>query len=78
LFEKVLFFDVVVRVSLDQPLAERQELDWGVVLVKCQSFTTEGVVLLRVPILVLANLEIVRIGVWVRVKIYEHCFLFTL
>ena len=34
LLEKVLFFDVVVRVSLDQPLAERQELDWSVVLIE--------------------------------------------
>ena len=33
LFEEVLFFDVVVRVSFDQPLSEGQELDWSVVFV---------------------------------------------
>jgi hypothetical protein len=33
LFEEVLFFDVVIRVSFDQPLSERQELDWSVVFV---------------------------------------------
>jgi hypothetical protein len=33
LFEEVLFLDVVVRISFDQPLSEGQELDWSVVFV---------------------------------------------
>jgi hypothetical protein len=38
--EEIFLLDVVVRVSLDQPLAKRQELDWSVVLIKGETFTT--------------------------------------
>jgi hypothetical protein len=40
LFEKAKFFDVVIRVSLNQPLTQRDKLDWRVVLVKSETLAT--------------------------------------
>lgn len=37
LFEKRQLLNVVVRITLDQPLSQGQEFDRGVVLVQCQS-----------------------------------------
>jgi hypothetical protein len=35
LFEKRQLFNVVVRITLDQPLSQGQEFDRGVVLIQC-------------------------------------------
>ena len=43
--EEIQFFDVVVRVSLDEPLAKGQELNGSIVLIQGQPLTTECIVL---------------------------------
>ena len=44
--EEVKFFDVVVRITLNQPLAKGKELNWHIIFVQSQAFARESVVLL--------------------------------
>jgi hypothetical protein len=77
LLEEILFLDVIVRISFNQPLTKRQELNWSIVFIKSETFATQSVVFLRVPILIRANLKIIRISIWVWVKIYEDGLFLT-
>ena len=52
LLEEVQLFDVIVGVSLYQPLPKAQELDWGVILIESQTFSTQSIVLLCFSILI--------------------------
>ena len=52
LLEKVQLFDVIIGVSLNQPLSEAQELNWGVMFIKSQTFATQSVVFLCFSVLI--------------------------
>ena len=72
LFEEAELLDVVVGVSLDEPVAQSDELDGGLSQVQGDTLSGEGVVALVVAVVVLAYLEIVGVrGVTVRVQVYE-------
>jgi hypothetical protein len=45
LLEEAQLFNMVVGVTLDQPLAQRNEFNGDVGFVQCETFTAEGVVL---------------------------------
>lgn len=63
LLEETEFLDVIVRVTLDQPLPKRDELNRGVVLVQGQALTREGVVFWYVTVVVRDNLKVIGITI---------------
>jgi hypothetical protein len=72
LLEEAELLDVVVGVSLDEPVAQSDELDRGLSQVKGDTLRGEGVVALVVAVVVLTDLEIVGVrGVTVRVQVYK-------
>ena len=61
LLEEAEILDVVVRVTLDEPLAERHELDRGVlVLIEGEALARDGVVLVT-TFFVAGGLEVIRV-----------------
>lgn len=54
---------MVVRVTLNQPLSERNKLNWSVVLVKSKTLSTESVVFFLITVLVGGNLKVVWVSV---------------
>lgn len=79
LLEEAEFLDVIVRVTLDQPLPKRDELNGGVVLVQGQTLTRESVVFGNVTVVVRDNLKVVGVTILqVGVQVHEDCLLFTL
>jgi len=63
LLEKAELFDMVVRVTFNEPLTKRYEFDWSVILIQSQTFAAQSVVLLWLAIVVRGNLKVVRIPV---------------
>ena len=62
LHEEGQLLDAVVTVTLDEPLAQRDELNGRVRLVKGQTLSREGVVLLfLVTVVVANNAEVIRV-----------------
>ena len=76
--EEVQLLDVVVGVTLDEPLPERKELDRSVILIESEALSGECVVLLCVSFLVGADKQVVGITVGVGVQIYEYRFFLAL
>lgn len=72
LLEEGQLLDVVVAVSLDQPVAQSDKLNWTLSQVQSDSLSRECVVSLLISLMILANEQVVRIAVRVRIKIYEH------
>jgi len=76
LLEEAQFFYVVVGITFDQPLTQRNELDWGVVLVESKAFAAQSVVLLRIAVLVGGDLQIVGVAIReIGIQIHEYGFL---
>jgi len=69
---------MVVRITLDKPLPERNKLNRNVVLVECESLARESVVPVFVALTVTYNSEVVGISIILRVQVHEHGFFLTL
>jgi len=79
LTEERHLLNVVVRVALDQPLAEGNELNGGVHLVESQTLAGERVVLVLKTFVVGGDLQVVRVaGVLLGIQVHEHSLLLTL
>jgi hypothetical protein len=79
LLEEGEVLDVIVRVSLDEPLAEGEELYWGVSLIEGQSIARDGVVV--VTLLDVSKPCVLQV-IWVilahGLKVHEHGLLVAL
>ena len=79
LLEEGEVLDMVVGVSLDEPLAEGQELDWCISFVEGQPIARDGVVV--VTLLDVSEPSVLQI-IWVILahwlEVHEHCLLVTL
>ena len=78
LLEEGKLLDVVVRISLDEPLAERKELNGSIIFVKGKPLAGESVVLLLVSSLIRSNQEIIRVLIRIRIKINEYSLFLAL
>jgi hypothetical protein len=65
--EKWQLLNMIVRVTLNQPLSERQELNRSVILIEGKTLARESVVLLLITSLVGGHQEIVGVLIGVRV-----------
>ncbi len=72
LLEEAEFFDVVERITLNQPITKSDELNWTLLQVQSDTFCRKGVVLLLISIMILAHLQVIRITFVIRIKIDEH------
>ena len=71
--EEGQLLDTVVTVTLDEPLAQRDELNGRVRLVKGQPLSREGVVLLfLVTVVVANNAEVIRVRRVCAVQVQEN------
>ena len=62
LLEEAQLLNVVVRVPLNQPVPQSDELNWALLHIEGDAFGTQGVVALLVPIVVLADIEVVGVS----------------
>ena len=73
LLEETQLLDVVVRVALDQPIPQRDELHRRLLQVQRDALSRQGVVTLLVSVMVLAHLQVVGVRRRrVRVQVHEH------
>ena len=76
LLEEAQLLDVVIRITLNEPLAERDELDGHVILVQGKTLARESVVAALEPLRVADDLQVVGVTIFLGVQVHENGLLF--
>lgn len=72
------FFNMVVWISLNQPLTKTDKFYWVVIFIIGESFATQSVVLVWSSLEVGANFKIIRISIFIRIQIHKHSLIIIL
>lgn len=77
LLEKTQLLDVVIRVALDEPLAQRDELNRHIILVKGETLARQRVVSTVVFVRIAYNHEVIGVAIVLSIQVHKDGLLFA-